>query len=426
MKLRRRGFLPLGVLLVVAAVAALTGAVKGSASTTDEWSSCDPNNNGSVILPTSGRAFCTVLKTYDGGQANGGQKVDVYFYNYDQNTLTNPSMTITPVPSANLSVTWSEPKPSNCTKPVSSSTITCTFANVTGLGSAANPAPSPNPNRSQVISLYFQTGVSGTATPTLNWAATGRVNEGPSGPPNQSVSSIPAAAHTTFGTDSDSPLTFALPGNNVVLGTTTTGKASLRFGVPGGNTAPYETSLNADDTTGFCLDGLTCYPLELTSSVPGATGGLLIWHWVAVDPAFNKNTVKVIHVRDGVATTANLNNSGATANTIAGAFGAVEGVRISGSTFDGDYWVRNATSSTFQISVTEKGPIVDLPGSGTVNLTAGKIDIVDQRDEDCKTQAGTVTTPSLWADSVDADNDTKKDDVELWFCDNGNGNVGGF
>jgi hypothetical protein len=424
MKLRRGGFLsPFKILLVlVGAFIALTLAINGSASTNDEWSSCDPNNNGGVILPTSGRAFCAVLKTYDGVQPNGGQKVDVYFYNYDQNTLTNPTMTITPVPSANLNVTWSEPKPSNCTKPPTSASITCTFANVTGLGSAANPSPSPNPNQSQVISLYFQTVATGTAPWTLGWTATGRVNEGPSGPPNQSVASIPANAHTSFGTAVDSALTFALAGQTVQLGSTATGKASLKFGVPGG-TAPYETSLTADDSTDFCLDGLSCYPLELISSVPGSTGGLLIWHFVALDPSFSRNQARVIHIRDGVTTTADRG-----ANTIAGDFRGVDGVRITGSPapgFDGDYWVRNPSATSSTISQLESGPLFDIPGSsGTVTITAAKIFRVGLRDEDCKTQAGAVTTPSMWVDSVDADNDTKKDDLEFWFCDNGNGNVG--
>jgi hypothetical protein len=424
MSLRRRGILPLGILLVIAAVIALTGAVKGSASTPKNWTSCP---SGSP--PTSGRAYCVVLTTYDGVQATGGQRIDGQAFNFDQNTLTNPVMTFSWV-ATDLSVTWSAPKPSNCAAGPNANQVTCTIPNVPGLGAAAKNTPPPPPNPSQTVTLFFSTQATGPA-PAVTWTLTVRANEGPSGDPNTAVRSV--SGNTTFGTDADSNLTFALPGQNVLLGTTATGKASLRFGVPGGNTAPYETSLNADDTTGFCLEGLDCYPLELTSSVPGATGGLLVWHWVALNPSFNRNTVKVIHVKDGAPTTANAANTGANPNSIAGDFRAVEGVRISGgSAFDGDYWVRFPTATSFQISVEKTGPIFDIPGTGTLSVTAGKADIVDQRDEDCKktltdpSHAGPVALPSLWADSVDADSDGKTDDVELWFCDNGNGNVGGF
>jgi hypothetical protein len=423
MSLRRRGFLPLGILLLLAgAVIALTAAAGGSASNPTSFTSspCPPTDGG--------RAYCVTLTTFGGVQPTGGQKVEVQAFNHDQNTLTNLVITVHPI-TTRLDVDWSTPKPSNCVAGTGDDVV-CTLPNVPGLGAAAKNNPPPAPIPSEKVTLYFSSVATG-ASPLLSWNASARVQEGPSGQPNTSVRDVTGA--TSFGTDPDSPLTIALPGSNVLLGTTNTGRSSLRFSVPG-STQPYEASLNADDTTGFCLEGLDCYPLELTSSVPGSssvpasTGGLLIWHWFAVDPAFNKNTVKVIHIKDGVTTTANAANTGANPNSIAGDFRAVEGVRISGGTaFDGDYWVRFPTTSSFQISLTKTGPIFDIPGTGTVTgVLAGKLDIVDTRDEDCKTLAGAVTTPSLWADSVDADSDGKKDDVEVWFCDGTNGNVGGF
>jgi hypothetical protein len=356
------------------------------------------------------------LTTHNGVQATGGQQVDAQVFNYDQNTLTNVVITFHPI-TTNLDIDWSAPKPSNCV-PGTGDDAVCTIANVPGVGAAAK-SPPVTPIPSQKVTLYFSSQATGVSPSLLSWNVSVRVQEGPSGQPNLSVREV--LGSTTFSaTGSDSPVSIALPGSNVLLGTTTTGNSSLKFSVPAG-TPPYEASLAADNTPTFCLDGLSCYPLELNSSVPGSTGGVLIWHFIAHDPTFTKSQARGIHVRDGATTSAD-----AVANTVSGDFRGIEGVRITGSAFDGDYWVRGATQSSFQLSVTETGPLFDIPGSGSVTgLSAAQIVIIGKPNSEvnvaCKNGTGSIPTPSMFVEKV-TNND---DDLEFWVCDGTNGFVGG-
>ncbi len=164
-----------------------------------------------------------------------------------------------------------------------------------GRGSQAGTEP---PNLSQLVTLYFDSVVTGES-PAVTWSADARVNEGPSGPPNTSVRT--ASGSTAFDAAGDNDaLSFALPGKNVLLGTTNTGKASLRFAVPSSGTDPYETSLAASDSTSFCLDGMTCAPLLLTTSVPGQTNGILVWHFIIPNSPIGAGSLKIVHIYDPV------------------------------------------------------------------------------------------------------------------------------
>jgi hypothetical protein len=428
MKLRRRGSLPLGVLLVVAAVVALTGAVKGSASTPTEWSSCvKPPDTGTFTLPTSGRAFCVVVTTYDGVLATGGQKVDLTIRNYDQNTLTNPSITLVWNATNFTTFTWSEPKPAGCT-PVSGSTnsVKCNLPNVPGLGSGATGDPAIFTSKS--VSLYFDAVATPGVTPNVTWDAIGRVNEGPSGPPNTSEQSTPQG-HTEFGFagEENTASSFALAGKKVSLGTLQKGSSSLEFKVPSTLTQPYEASLKAEKATSVCFGAVTCSPLQqqLTSSVPGASG-ILVWHFTIFDtqavPAPPPNSVKIIHRYDPANVTAN-----ADTNTFTGDFSKIDGAQL-GAT---DYYVRNASSgTTFQLSLDPKGPIFDIPGTGTVTLSLAKIRIIgddnkNEVDTNCNGSLLTAQNPTLpKIPSINPQKVGNTKNVEVYLCDKENGNVG--
>ena len=53
-----------------------------------------------------------VLTTFDGVEAAGAQKVTLHLENHDNNTLTNPVVTLTWA-DPDLTVTWANPKPPN-------------------------------------------------------------------------------------------------------------------------------------------------------------------------------------------------------------------------------------------------------------------------------------------------------------------------
>jgi hypothetical protein len=426
MKLRRGGFVPLGVLLVVAAVVALTGAVKGSASTPTEWSSCVKPPGNVFTLPASGRAFCVVVTTYDGVLATGGQKVDLTIRNYDQNTLTNPSITLVWNATNFTTFAWSAPKPVGCQE-LSSTSVKCNLPNVPGLGSAATGDPAIFNSRS--VSLYFDAVAAASGTPSVTWDATGRVNEGPSGDPNTAEQSTPQG-HTTFGTAGaeNTASSFALAGKKVSLGTLEKGNSSLEFKVPSTLTQPYEASLKAEPATAVCFGAVTCSPLQsqLTSSIPGASG-ILVWHFIIEDseavPAPPPNSVKIIHRYDPVILSVNAS----TDRFLNVDYRLIDGVYFGNPSKD--YYVRNATATFFQVSETAKGPIYDIP-AGTTSLSVGKIRIIGddnnkEVDTNCNGSLLTATNPTLpKIPSINAKKVGNTKDVEVYFCDDSNGNVG--
>jgi hypothetical protein len=424
MKLRRGGFLPpLKVLLVLAgAVIALTAAITGSAGSATLGT---PHTSCPTGPPSDGgRVYCVVMNTYNGFQASGGQKIDVQLFNYDQNTLTNPVITLSRI-ATHLDVSWTNPKPSNanCVDGANAGDIVCTIPNVPGLGAEAK-GPSPTPTPSNLVTLYFETAVSATDPPTvtppspatLSWKASVRVNEGPSGPPNTSVRE--ATGDTLFGTDVNSTQTFALPGKNVLLGTTNTGKASLRFTASAG-ADPYETSLAASNSTSFCLDGMTCAPLLLTTSVPGQTNGILVWHFVIPNSPIGAGSLKIVHIYDPL-----INVPANAANdTLTGDFRNVDGAQLGGT----NYYVRNATATTFKLSVKATGNAYYDVQSSTVSLQ--KIGLIgddkqNERDTNCSGSLFGPNPPTPKLPSVNAQKVGNTKDVEVWFCDNTNGGIG--
>ena len=422
MKLRHGARAPLKVLLVFGAVVALAAAFTGSGGsvipgTAHKSSPCPPTDGG--------RAYCVVLTTFDGTQATGGQKVELHLENHDNNTLTNPVIKLDWT-TVDLTVEWVNPKPSNCAPQSDGSGITCSIANVPGLGSGAGTLP-PNES-SPKVTLYFDTvavdqapiGEDPDVPPTVTWRAEGSVNEGPSGPPNTSVRT--ASGSTAFDPEGDNDaLSFAIPGKPVALGTLGSGNASLKYTVAGSDV--YETSLTADpESTDFCFGDLNCYPLELTSSVPGATTGLLIWEFFVVDPDFSKSQARVIHRYDPI----NVTSIGGNRFQAAGFFGS-DGVELTGLTglgglAAGEYYVVGADATSFQISDRRNGRPITIPAGGTA--TAERIRLIGddsaEKDQDCMTLAGTVNKPSMWVEKV-TNND---DDLHFWVCDSGNGNVG--
>jgi hypothetical protein len=406
MKLRRGGFLPLGVLLVgvVLATAGSGFATDPPAFTATPHSSCDEDG-----VPTSGRRYCAVVATYDNVLATYAQKVDIYDVNHDENSLTNPVLTLSWIASAGYTVTSVQPLPSNCTGPVTGP-ITCTIANVPGVGAKKK---NPPPNQSQVVSLFFDT-AGGSSSSAVTWTLQSSVNEGPSGEPNQSTRT--ATGHTTFGQPGvvgptfDLAAAFGLAGDNVVLGTTGTGTASLKFTASSG-TPPFQTFLTANASTSFCFGGVTCLPLELTSSVPpGSVSGILVWHFTVPN---GPNNLKVIHRYDP----ADVPAADPAQDTFSGDFRRIDGARIDGQ----DYYVRNANGTTFQLSQSKTGNnfynVTGTVSMSRIRLIGDNMSPPSEVDARCNGSISPSNLPRI--PSVNA-----LPGGEVWFCDDGNGGAG--
>jgi hypothetical protein len=164
--------------------------------------------------------------------------------------------------------------------------------------------------------------------------------------------------------------------------------------------------------------------------LPGATGGLLVWHFVLVDskdtPAPSANKLNVIHRYDFADVTAN-----PATDTFTGDFRAYVGARIGTQ----DYYVRNATATTFKLSTNPTGStgFFDVQSSP---VSLSRIRIIGDDKSPLPSEVDTRCNASLSAStpaadlpripSINASTVAGTKDVDVFVCDSGNGNVGGF
>lgn len=202
--------------------------------------------------------------------------------------------------------------------------------------------------------------------------------------PNQEVRS--ASNVTEYETRPDFGLTF-VPDTptDVHVGTSL---SSLSFSSPGFESFFAEIQDFANDPS-HCFRGVSCLPqttrgdLTTTSDV-----GPILWQRriTGVSKGTSASTIVAIHFADAVSVSVNPStNTFATTTT----FVRIDGVRFSttGSLPGGlrpgvDYFVVNATASSFQVSTKKGGKPVDITSSGSGALLAERIRVIgDQADE---------------------------------------------
>jgi len=166
---------------------------------------------------------------------------------------------------------------------------------------------------------------------------------------------------------------------------------------------------------GRCFAGVSCL-LQTSQSSVGAGGPLfgstnpIQWIRQIVNPPddVKANTMKAIHRYDGIAVTAN-----AATNTFASpkSFVNIDGVRFSTTgTLPAplqagvDYFVVNATATSFKVASTMGGTAIDLTSVGTGTTTAERVRIIgDANTERAKSCAETLAkVPSIFATNLSA------------------------
>jgi hypothetical protein len=386
-------------LVLVASVTALAAATEGSAGvgfvTTSTYSSADTEGVPCPGWGSNERHYCLVVTTYNNLKRSGGVEVDLTLQNYDQSALTHPATTLTwTPPAANLSFLASNP--SICS--TAAGGVTCSFANIPGVGSASAPGVTPV---SSTVKLFFGANADSTVS-AVDFTASATAKESGNdtgGAANVETQTVKSAT-MTFDADSGAG---ANQDATVVLPTAPYNKAHLAAALGNASvdftsgSAPFIAQLAAN-TGGSCFPGISCTGLQVATDLSGATSGTFSAAnqilWTADINATNTN-VLAVHYYDPVSITASPPKTLTTAGT---GFASCDGVNFddapSGLTAHQDYFVINATSdgtnTSFQVATSATGKAISFTGSGSFSGSCIRI-IGDQKFE--KTTACTTTTP---------------------------------
>lgn len=400
-RLTKLGFM----LAVVAFVAALATAGGGSAGvnfvTPYQGFSHDSNGvvcNSDQAFQLNERHYCLVVTTYNNLKQSGGVEVDLTLQNYDQSALTNPKATLSWPANANLTFVSSDP--SSCSAQTLS--VTCTYPNIPGVGSASGPGTPPN---SSSVKLFFSSAAAASVN-QVNFTGTGTAKEngndngGAANVETQTVDqSVDANAGVMKFDQSDSrDATFALPGGGSELDATLPQASSVKFR---GGARPFLAQFQADqlDPTapGVCFPGISCTGLQLTTDLSAAPSGTfsatnqILW---TADVLANNTNVVAVHYYDPVSITASAPKTLTTAGTT---FAKCDGVNFTtaptGLQAGTDYFVRNATTSgsstSFQVSASAKGSTLSFTGS---SFSGSCIRVIGDQPAET-TKACTIATP---------------------------------
>jgi len=400
----RMRFMALFVLLL--AVAALSGASSASlpviTGTLHQSSPCPP---------TSGRQFCVDLTTYDGLARNGGIEVDLQLENRGGSTLTNPKIVLSWTAAGSLSLLLASPAPSNCSSDTTG--VSCSFANI--------PAGKSSPP----VTLYFTVAADASVT-GVNFTATGTAkescNDGCPGGAAQQEREV-ATGLMTFGADPAQSATVVLGGNNQTLNAVpnTTSPSSVQFAVPAGTNpflARFAASAGGSTT---CFGGITCTGLTLDTDLSGSPpstfsiGNQILW--VTTINSTNTN-VDAFHYYDPVAVTASAPKTFTSTKSFAACDGVNFATAPSGLPANTDYFVVNATATSFQVASAANGKALSFTGSGASSASCIRV-IGDQKSEkttSCSTPP--TASPALYAFKLT--NST----VQVCLWDTGNGHIG--
>jgi hypothetical protein len=416
----------LGALLVVAlGVVALTGAggsFAGLPSLPDpvSYPSTDPAGNPCPGFAFSERHYCLVVTTQSGLARSGAIEVDLTMQNYDTGTLNKPAADLTwSPPSANL--TFVSSTPSSCSYPSSDGGVACSFPDISGVGSASGTGNNP-PHHDATVKVFFT--VNAPADPPLDsvtFTAKGTAKERSndnSGAAN--VEQQTAIAPMSFGTDSNSLATVALPERNSSLNASLDA-SSVGFAVPKG-TNPFIAKFAADASTTSCFGGITCSGLLLTTDLSGApigtfsSGNPILWQAVINSTSSN---VDAIHYYDAVKVSASTTQANTFTSTTS--FAKCDGVNFATGApsplTNGDYFVVNATATSFQISATANGKPLSFTSGGDFMASCIRVIGDDRSEKATSCTKAPSQMPALFAFKVTSNT------VQTCLWDSANGGI---
>jgi hypothetical protein len=428
----RRTLIRLGMSLVlIASVTVLAAATGGSAAvgfvTTSTYSSADGNQIACPGFGVNERHYCLVVTTYNNLKRSGGVEVDLTLQNYDQSALTNPGTTLTWSP-ATANLTFLASNPSICS--AAAGGVTCSFANIPGVGSASGPGVTPI---SSTAKLFF--GAQAPAeVPSVSFNAvavakeSGNDNTGAANTEAQTVNGATMTFDDNTGAGANEDATVVLPTapyNKPHL-LAALGNASVDFT---SGSAPFIAQLGAS-TGGACFPGVSCTGLQVATDLSGASSGTFSAAnqilWTADINATNTN-VLAVHYYDPVAIT--VSQTPKTFTTAGTSFANCDGVNFGSNPPGGlvanqDYYAINRTTSggntSFQVATSATGKPLSFTGSGPFSGSCIRI-IGDQKSEKigpCTTStppAAPALPPALCAAKLS--NSTVR--VYLWDAANG-------
>jgi hypothetical protein len=384
--------------------------------------SADPDGHPCPGFGLSERHYCLVVTTQDGLARSGGIEVDLTMQNYDTGTLNKPAADLTWTP-ASANVTFVSSSPSSCSYPSSDGGVACSFPDIPGEGSASggvNP-----PHNDATIKLFFTVDAPAnvpSVTFTGNGTAKERSNDN-GGAAN--VEQQTAVAPMSFGTDPNATATLGLPGKNSLLNASLNA-SSVGFAVPKG-TSPFIAKFAADPSTTSCFGGITCSGLLLTTDLSGApigtfsSGNQILWKAVINS---NSTNVDAIHYYDAVKVTASTTQPNTFTSTTS--FAKCDGVNFATGApsplTNGDYFVVNATATSFQVSAIAKGKPLSFTSGGDFMVSCIRVvgDDPSERIKNCTATSdpsAPKVPPAICAAKIDSST------VQVYLFDSANGGV---
>ena len=441
--------LTLGALLVVS-VAALTAATGGSAGvgfvTHHDYSSVDGNNVPCVPegFGVNERHYCLVVTTYSNLKKGGAIEVDMTLQNFDQSALTNPSAKLTW--NADAKLAFISANPANCLPEAGS--VTCSFPNIPGVGSASGPGVTPNTSS---VKLYLSSAADSATT--VNFVGTGNAKEsgndssGAANVETQTSNAVMTFDDEVTGADPNADATVVLPtapynkprlhttlGNAFVGGFTSTSPAFI---------AQFAATPGAP-----CLLAVACTGLDLNTDLSGAASGTfsasnqILWTADIVSPNTN---ILAVHTYDAVSITPSAPNKLTTAGTRFAncdgvTFGSGPGETPGGLVAGQAYFVINPTttngpppSTSFQVASSATGKPISLTGSGP--FSGSCIRIIGDKPASESTKACSASDPPQSTDPPAAPKtppvlcvakvpNTNPAKVRAYLWDDANGHVG--
>jgi hypothetical protein len=375
----------LGALLVIAlGVVALSGAGGSFAGLPSlpppvSYSSTD-GVNPCPGFGFSERHYCLVVTTQSGLARSGGVEVDLTMQNYDTGTLNKPAADLTWSPSS-ANLTFVSSSPSSCSYPSSDGGVACSFPDIPGVGSASGTG-NPPPHHDAMVKLFFAVNApADLPAVTFNATATAKERSNDNGGAANVEQQIVNNALMSFGTDSNALATVALPERNTSLNASLDA-SSVGFAVPKG-ASPFIARFAADPSTTACFGGITCSGLLLTTDLSGApigtfsSGNPILWRAVINSTSSN---VDAIHYYDAVKVTAAQANTFTSTTSFAKCDGVNFATGAPSPLTNGDYFVVNATATSFQVSATAKGQPLSFTFGGDFFASCIRV-IGDDRSE---------------------------------------------
>jgi hypothetical protein len=419
--------------LLVASVTALVIATGGSAGgfaySTQPYPSFDGNNVACPGFGVNERHYCLVVTTYSNFKKGGAVEVDLTLQNYDQSALTNPSATLT-WNNTDAKLSFVAANPANCSSP-SAGSITCSFPNIPGVGSASGPGVVPNTSS---VKLYLGSATDSTSPVHFTGTATAKESgNDTNGAANVETQTVPDAVMTfddNNGANANEDATVVLPTApfNKPRLHSNLGNAFVDFT----STAPAFIAQFAATSGVQCVLGVSCTGLDLNTDLSGAAGGTfsstnqILW---TADVAATNTNIVAVHTYDTVSLTSSAPNTLTAAGTrFANCDGVTFGVggTPTGLTAGQAYFVvgasTNGTTTSFQVASSAKGKPLTFGGSGPFSGSCIRI-IGDKAAETIKPctaitpPAQPATPPALCA--VKLDNST----VRAYLWDDANGHV---